>query len=787
MNPTTVFKLITLGLFSLSLTQASETKKSLRKRNLRINRLRSLNDSDTETLASETEAPAKQPSGVEALLATAAPEPILKVEPTKVARSVLTSVEAAESEKTVEPQDIETRRLDLFKRIYSLYHEPVWKYAKPDIIEWSRVDVHNWPEFIDKSDMSTWTEENVDFLNTLIDEGLLEFQATSHVKKNSPKPLAISSTVKEEPTENIAVKKEFSAKGRRLVQRKTPLVPKDSNVELSSSSDESDIVIRKKSSPSNKAIFDTSSSESDEEFILKKKRSSPSKKDLLETSSSESEVERIKKPVKSTFRSLSKKSPKAPKRTAVHVQVDSRKPADPAKRKSVLSKALAIYRKQTGDSAATEIDWSRSIVIYLQKHVLPFSTSFETEGDVLTLERLMKNKHFGFHNKSNTNSRRIRIYERIYELYAAVSRGNADDFFIKWEQINIEGWPAELNHSYSQWKAPDLDKLEALLDAGKIKITLKKEVAKEFAKRGKYDEESSSEGSYNSEESESDSSSESESDSSSGSKSVSSSSTHSSDLESVSEAETEAKREAEVASSSISASSSKISPVPVSSSPLFSPEKSVEQSSGRKHKYASLFLFDDEYSDIEDPVSVKKPKHDPVPFSGEFAGMTLEQLNSVKNRIKGTIDTFTAARQSYSPDSRRFKILNEMIRCMNLLVGHRSGMLPPAIDMEEISLYLEIFRDLLAKISQDRALDQDLWAKFLIDRTKLRARLAGIEYKNKDDGKRQMIIPKSRIDDFKTLGFLCLSESRWHTELDILELVFDNEDTEIFRKPNNKK
>lgn len=69
---------------------------------------------------------------------------------------------------------------------------------------------------------------------------------------------------------------------------------------------------------------------------------------------------------------------------------------------------------------------------------------------------------------------------------------------------------------------------------------------------------------------------------------------------------------------------------------------------------------------------------------------------------------------------------------MNFLLQHTSLDRIPMIGIEEITQFLDSLRNSLSSAS-----DMELWQRFMIESTKFRARLAGIEYKTVNgNGKR---------------------------------------------------
>ena len=719
MHPSTFIKLVAWGLLSISFTQASSAKKLTNNDN-NINRSVNRTDIDTEVVSESaglftSESEACESQGIDALIA--ADDSVSQLEP-------FAAAEIENSNSVV--SSVETDHLIIFNRIFDLYKKAVPSYAQPGTIDWSHVNVINWPSYIDMSDINAWTEDHLKHLKSLLDADFLIIRPVSRVAKNSPKPLTVS---KDEPAVSeadkvSAVSTSFHTKSRRNI-RKAVSSPKPPS---SSSSSESDIVVRTKpSSLKRRVISDTSESEESESVDEEPEES---ESEIVE----EEPVKKIANKPVATSRSVSNKS-KKPKAKVIQVKVDSDKPADPAKVEAILSKVLPIYRKQSGNSTATEIDWSLSVRFYLQKHVLPFSTSFETEGDVLTLERLMKNKYFGFHDRNKKLSRRIKAYERLYKLYLAVTRGLAHDFHIRWNQINVEGWPAGIRNNFNNWNWDDIKAIEDSLDSNAIKFTLKERLAKDLLDLEKSENISSAETESN--ESSSESSNESEVDVPPTSKSVpvrvpvkvSNVTVPKPKNDAVSS--TVSRPIAPVARRAIKRSIV-LNETETETETETEPEASLPPSTLKKSNKKAK-IEPKKVSEVEAVVKVS-----------EFEGATLVQSTEMIDRINVVIEIYSAEIKVHKIDSNSYAIISYMIVCLKLIQQHATAQSPdqiPDIGLNEILQFLESFHNCLAIISTGQVLDKNSLENFGRNRTKLNARLSRIVIQSK----RQLNIAKSNV------------------------------------------
>jgi hypothetical protein len=666
MHPSALLSVLAIGLYSFTFIQGAVNNK-----NRRINRLKSVLPGQEDVGEQKIEvdpATAAEKDGSEFI-----------IDSSSEATNIDTQVKEQEKEEesvqvisqTVPVLSLEDRRAVVFDILYIEYEAVVGRYCRPGIIEWHRVTAQNWPEYIDMSDMSKWSEEDVELLSFLVDTRSIVFKFISKGKKNPPKPL-ISTRI-----QNFKIVEE-------KVQAK---LTNDSELGLPS-------VEESEKKPAAIAFV--------EAVVVKAVEKSPA------TLKSKSGTKKIKKGKMKNFKS---------------VKVDSDMPADPEKRATTLSEALKIYRRDSGNLTDEEIDWSSFKVFYLQNHLVPFSTGLETEGDVRTLEALMNNKFFGFHNPQMSSSRRIIIFERLYKMYKSIpGLIDIDPFLVKWCQIKVQGWPEGVSRSYSLWKPREIEEIERLLDAGKIEFTLKNDekkpsrVMKKAVMESYFEEESE----YSSESSAEDYSVEESSDS--------------------------------------------------------SVEDDIATAVRSKRKREASKLVD---NDVQNNENCGKIQRIPVKTNEIEPSDSVDLVVNLHAELVAVIENLTKAKDLNFPQSDRHKrIISEMIKCFNLLQKHTNNE-NIEIPANEVLDFIEIFHKALAAIGADGEMNKSALKSFVIGAIKLRARLAGIAY-TQEKQKQVLRIPKDRIRDPETFGFLKQAECRWSSELALLEFALDAEDSVIF-------
>ena len=684
MHPSSLLSALAIGIYSFSLVQGSNIKKP------RVNRLKShiaeKVPEKPDTVASvesqqvvNSQVNDSEPTGLEAIVAA------------------VSTVQPQVEVEIIPEVSLEDSRAVVFHSLYNLYENVVGRYINPGQIEWSRVKVFNWPSYIDKSDMTKWSKDDVQVLSDLIKTNLINF-GYAKGKKDSAKPLSIPKPKFEVPVFKI---KE---------------VAKKEEEKLSKSDSESD-------SDSSSLV-----SVSDVEAVM------------IPVTRAENLPVEVASVNTENLTSLKPKTKKEGNmRNLKNIKIVSNVPADPVKKAAVLEKALKIYRETSGHLVANEIDWTLAKVIYLQNHKLPFSTSLETEGDVLTLEAAMKLKNFGFHNLETLAGRRTKLFENFYQLYRQVPNLIIDPFHITWNQIEVKGWPQGVTRSYSQWKNAEIEQLEALLAAGEIKFSLRGAKKQKKVVRKIKRESSDSE----------------------------------SDSESESDLPIESSSEADFSSAD-------------------SESSSFEMVKKDKKRRRVLQDSDEEFEAVRPkkiPSAIKEQsaKAKTVLESSTasvFADEPVEQVEILKTAIIQVIENLNTKKEIFAQGSRHQRIISEMLKCVCLLQKHANEEIAE-IPASELVEFLEIFNESLEAIDVNGEMEEESLTNFVINAIKLRARLAGVEYKIQQ-GKRLFNIPKSRIADLKTFGFLNYAESRWIDELQLLELMLDEGQAPIFCQPGSK-
>lgn len=666
MTPSTfLYALAFIGFYIFPLAQGSGKKLIII--NPRINRLSSLLPSQENTIEQRT---------VECASTEAQAD--ISNEPTSLV-SVVTAIkthdEDRKAEETVQKAPVvslEDRREAIFDALYLEYKIFVGD-CRPGMIEWTRATAQNWPEYIDMSDMNKWSEEDIEFLSSLVMSDSITFKLVGRGKKNYPKALI---SYKEQQAQILPSFQKEAEITEKVSADSLP--PSDSgSVSLSIGASEPPTII---SPPvANKAS------------ILKlnsKRRNTAQKMSNLKS-----------------------------------IIVEDDQPADPEKRAAVLAQVLNIYRRDSGRMTAEEIDWNAAKLFYLQNHVLPFSTGFETEGDVRTLEALMKNNFFGFHNRQSISSRRSTIYERLYKMYTQTpGLISVDPFLVKWCQIEVEGWPQGVSRSYHLLKPDEIEEMEKCLESGEIKFTLKNEKKTMKKIKRKIENDSSVE----------------------------------------EQEEQEEEKENEEDEYLIESSSSESA-----SEQLSDDEEIYTGRNKRKRKIKSSF---------------KKSKKNTVEIDESqkaiFADEPAEEVKNLQNEIVAVLENLSKAMVFFSHSDRHKRIISEMMKCFNLLQKHANYEILE-ISATEVLDFLQVFNTALAAIRPDGEINDLDLKNFVFNGVKLRARLAGIKH-TQERGKRVFKIPGNRIRDTETFGFLKQNEKRWIDDLPLLEFALDGEDSSIF-------
>lgn len=632
---------------------------------------------------------------------------------------------------------------------------------------------------------------------------------------------------------------------QRLIKKTSKFDSEDEEAEFG---DESDVHKKRKIEPSKLLIkkkpkFESSDEEAD--FSDKKKKASNAKPKAKADEEAEFDDEYIQKQM--VGRSVQKKSSssKQPAKKFVtkesedgvkifNIKVDSSKPASPEARQTILDELLEMFRRQTGQSDATEIDWSLAKIHHLQNHLLPFSTKFETTGDIQTLRNLLRSRSFKFLNLSKFPDRRIRVYERLYAIYAKTTGKYRNEYDIEWDDIEFFGIPDEIDENFLCWGKGTVAEIEAQLDRNAITCEMTEDMKEEIAEvEAKM---MAKEGS--SELSESPVSA-------------------TSNVNSAKSSDIEIRRTDESSPASLLVEDAPIegerlrmgilkqvqNTVNTSEevqykTPCFMTWLWVKSPSGSKNKpKPPLLAFtdnDDELEDseiaenakndsekvlvkdmIDEKEETKRPaevaekasaKSDYVPIGrwftvskvehtetadfdenrviavGDFAGNTVGQVLAHQNSIQESISNYTQARESFGEYSRHRRLMNYVIQCLELIldnVQNSESPEPRRMGINEIHVYLNIFLDALAGLgSSDDIESLTEWKKLVIAIVRFRARLAGAKAKYSRH-KYFVVITESIIHtNYRDLiGFLTGPENKW--DLDLLDQLIDS--VEIFK------
>ena len=380
----------------------------------------------------------------------------------------------ADSIRFHNPDTIEGRRMLLYQRIYRRYLEVLAKRANPFYIDWKSCYVSNWPASISLSDMSTWTDEDIETLSSLIDRNELIFYELSIEMENPPAPLGLTADFN--PDSVITVEK-ITGKPKESVSDDERICGTDAYIKKA------------------KALLGAKEPEK-QQGKSSHEEEATDKVNYLKSASSES---KSSKSISKSPKSVSSNGIKI-----VQVKIDSKDPANPQKRQALLDRILEMFRTQTDKKDATEVDWKLAQVFLLQNHLLPFSTDFRTVGDIETFENLIKENAFKFLNLSTVPCRSIRVYERLYKLYYEATYGlikNRGEYEIQWDQVEFTGLPATVGKNLKypkEWKSAVVKEIEQKLDNNRIVCKLagkfKKKVKKTLLRKNKVVESESDSG-----------------------------------------------------------------------------------------------------------------------------------------------------------------------------------------------------------------------------------------------------------------------------------------------------
>lgn len=581
---------------------------------------------------------------------------------------------------------LEERRVQVFHGIYALYQKALGRYASPGIIEWSRVSVANWPENISKSDVSAWSEEDVEFLQVLLDSYSIGFGLTTRKQKNPAEPLILGGVsgvaVTRRVTDNVSSDVVTTAKTAEGIKKRGR--PSKKITTLPQVNDE-----EKEVESESYAEPDFSSSSSDNES-LKSITSSDSSESEDADSSFAVDSEESKLPSKTLKASeIAHAKPLKTETNFKNVKVFSDKPADSQKRQVLLNKVLDIYRKDSRNGTADKIDWGLLKVNYLQHFIIPFSTGLRTEGDLLTLENTMKLGKFHFYNMNLITNRRERLYERLYRLYFEAVGPDANNFFVKWNEVNVTGWPTGTPFSNSSWSAQQIVQMESLLDADEIKFE---------AKKGRSIKLSSSD---------------------------------------IADDLVEAKN---VEDTVITAPSVLVPATPVIITSTTT--KVPKRGNGKRLIKPKNFDSDAEWYESM-PTTAKKAKIEAAKPVGKiipvdtvisavqfgYEGETEENIKGIKSALTAIIEETELTRQKFITSPRHQQIFVEILKGLDLMFKHSMrDETEQRMSVAECISFLDSFESALKAIDPTGDMSYNDFKSFVINRTEFDARLAGIAY-----------------------------------------------------------
>lgn len=671
------------------------------------------------------------------------------------------------------PRTLEGRQMLLFQRIYRRYSQADAKFNS-DFIDWNKWNVSNWPLGMNQSDLLSWTDNQISLMNLLIDQDQINFVSRNLSAKNVPLPLIIPARF------NSVVKIAYNHKDINGYDSTTlsddeaicgPRASKNDNYKaankkLKNLKDKIDA--RKAAKNTGKEAKEErkkkkhNKEESTEQAprTIKRARNSTPSDEEAEFDENDYSVEYgtdIRRRRTST-EIMSKTAKGKGKR---NIKDTSSEPADPAERDAVLKRALALYRKQTSSSEALAIKWKFAMVMNLQNHLLPFSTGFETSGDVRTLRNMMDQGHLRFLNRKSLRDCQIRAYEKLYQIYAEACGIFRHEYLIYFGDVEFEGIPSDLEADCEYWTEAQISEIAKNIKSNTVVARKTDEFEAEtqaiLAKA----------------------------EATSGNKE----SSEDSRLSSIDGSDTSSNSSFVMVEHPATKMTSKFVSIPTAV-----PKKK----SNKTPNFADLAmahnnpwngineLGDDEEFDEPLPRIVKTGGA--VAGSGAFAGSSVADINTFIADIQSNIVQTITARFSHDQSSRHYRIFTEILRALNSLHQHAKHSLnpettaEPLIDTAEINGYLEVFHSALRRIDNYGNIPDQELQTFIINRTMLRARLAGIEFNSDKLGVTKLKLKTDQIlGGYGLCSFLTKAVNHWDTG--ILEIMLDNEDEPFFAAP----
>ena len=654
------------------------------------------------------------------------------------------------------PKSLDGRAKIIFQKLYRLYYKDISrKRAHPSFIDWSHCDVDNWPEGMSKTDMSTWTLEQMDQMVNLIKANQIEFRFT----KNGSVTGFLGNVPGFDNRPVIAV--DFADAPEK----------KDDICSLSDSEEvcgKVRIIEKRAKAQTPTSTLKAKSKQSPKKQSQKSPRFVPSTTICIKTDE---------------------------KPSGMDIPIGPRTPADPETREQLLEEVKQIYLEDTGDEG--EIDWSTMQVSKFNLHVVPkFSPNFETNADIQIVQELIKHNALAFLNTENLIDSRIRAYERIYRIYREACGIYANPFDVYFEDMDVEGWPAGVGEDLDNWEEEDIAKINEALDAGAIRMKPSKRFQDEIDhETAKLQKKSSPTSQSQVKTTESTDKEEENSPASTGSY-----------IDLVNSDEpVEMKR---MRRSSMlmyepkqdNDEESEQSPLLNSATPGFNSYFGNLSNSGMSNadetERKSLKRSNDNPQEDEGSSHISKASKlmmlsasatvdeidgyaaSDIVQDGECAGSTYYGVNYMRERTRNILSGFREARSAYSPDSRHYRIYSLILDCLNILLRHMDAsfdttMIPPQLPMSEASQYLEIFQKSLRSINVAGEMSLKNLRTYVVAAVKYRARIAGCPVKNiKNTTKKSVTIPLDKIVNLRDFAFVSNNEKNWtDDDLEYMELA----------------
>lgn len=595
------------------------------------------------------------------------------------------------------PRSIEGRKMLLFQRLYRRYHTVMKGESDPYFINWEQCTVLNWPEYIDRGNMNKWTDVDVFLLERLVEDGDIIFEKSSKLLKEQPAPLGMTADFHLRPRIKVEIDKR---KGDDCA------ISDDENI-CGSAEKIAEIEHKKieKSSPSPK--------------LAKRKKTSTKNEETSKASMDIVEPFRVVKSIK----------------------VVSEELATEEEREEVFAEALEIFRKTSGEKDAEEIDWTLMSVSVLQNHLIPFSTDLTTKGDVQTLAKLMKAKKLSFHNLKICKGRGTKIFEQLYQKCGIDVGFNLDEFIIRWNAVEVIGWPEDIARVCGRWKSHELDIIEPLVRDGKIIFKLNEKYSEMLKTSKEYIQSRGMLIDYN------------------------------------------------IQTTGPLFGSSEDLKTPSFANAVLSPTNKKRSSNMSMESRDSSDFAEDEPIIVPAKRGGKikataKPEEIIVKY-GEFSGHSRAEIAEFVFSIDQSITNYTLFLSNSSNNCRRKnRIVLEIISALNLIRRHATCEKLsdiPKVPVDEINEFISLCCDALSAVDSEGNLDESSLRFFVVSSVNLRARLLGAQ-----GSLSRAQIKKGIVFDMEMFGFLVHSDpTAWNIEF--LEEFIDNDAMPIFKTAKEKR